>query len=144
MGAGSIGITLFPCSSCRLFSGLRKCLERPYGFHLSSRKESIPILYTSVQILSKPLLFTATEFVSSYVWMLWYCNSGCTRNSPSSSVVKSPMSKRQLQKCAHYCTVVFKELLHPKYHRWCCKSVGLGVCCQEQLRTWGPYRGGTA
>lgn len=28
-------------------------------------------------------------------------------------------------KCAHYCRVVAKELLHPKYHRWCCKDTGL-------------------
>lgn len=39
--------------------------------------------------------------------------------------------------CARYCTAVLKELLHPKYHRWCCKSIGLGVCCQKHFGSCG-------
>lgn len=97
MGAGSIGIRLFPHSSCRLPAGWETAWKDCMDFTCLHVRKVFPFYTLVSRFFGKPLLFTATKFVSSYVWTRRCYKSGCTWNSPSSSVVTSPMSKRQLR-----------------------------------------------
>lgn len=80
--------------------------------------------------------------------MLRYHNSGCTRNSPSSSVVSSPLSNRQLQNVLvtaqlyskNYCTPISQMRLQ-KHWAWCLltkSNLGAVAEVERDSPGWSP------
>lgn len=74
--------------------------------------------------------------------MLWYRNSGCTRNSPSSSVVTSPVSNRQLQNVLVTAQLYSKNYCTPNITDGAAKALGLVFIDKKQFGSCGWCREG--